>query len=98
MFQAEVRNVGYNQAELGKFDTAIQYLQKVPEGTPVFAKARVKLAEYNSKKRIIAQLDKAAASEIKSAIDNTDSFIRSTSSTRINDFQMGTYLGEINIQ
>ncbi|MGB7380354.1 MAG: serine/threonine-protein kinase [Rivularia sp. (in: cyanobacteria)] len=88
----------YNQAELGKFDTAIQYLQKVPEDTPVFAKARVKLAEYSSKKRIVARLDKAAALEIESAIDNTDSFIRSRSSTRINDFQMGTYLREINIQ
>ncbi len=88
----------YNQAELGKFDTAIQYLQKVPEDTPVFAKARVKLAEYSSKKRIVARLDKAAALEIESAIDNTDSFIRSSSNTRINDFQMGTYLREINIQ
>ena len=52
----------YNQAELGQFDTAIEYLQKVPKNTLAFAKARVKLAEYNSKKRIIAKLDKAAAS------------------------------------
>ncbi len=88
----------YNQAELGKFDTAIKYLQKVPKGTPAFAKARVKLAEYNSKKRIIAKLDKAAASQLNSAIDNTDSFIRSTTTTRIQDYQMGTYLQEINIQ
>ena len=88
----------YNQAAVGKFDTAIKYLEKVPSGTPAFAKARVKLGEYNSKKRIIAKLDKAAAQEIKSAIDNTDSFIRTRSSTRIKDFQMGTYLREVNIQ
>lgn len=88
----------YNQAELGKFDTAIEYLREVPEGTPAFAKARVKLAEYNSKKRIIAKLDKAAADELNSAIDNTDSFIRTRSSTRIQDFQAGTYLHEVNIQ
>ena len=90
----------YNQAELGKFNTAIEYLQEVPSGTPAFAKARIKLAEYNGKKRIIAKLDKAAASQLKSAInnDNTDSFIRSRSTTRINDFQMGTYLHEVNIQ
>ncbi|MGB6297868.1 MAG: serine/threonine-protein kinase [Rivularia sp. (in: cyanobacteria)] len=92
----------YNQAELGKFDAAIKYLQEVPKGTPAFAKAQIKLAEYNSKKRIIAKLDKAAASELKSAIDNTDdntdSFIRSRSTTRIKDFQMGTYLHEVNIQ
>ncbi|MCJ8278763.1 MAG: serine/threonine protein kinase [Rivularia sp. ALOHA_DT_140] len=88
----------YNQAELGKFDTAIKYLRKIPKGTTAYAKAQVKLAEYNSKKRFIAKLDKAAASEIQSAINNTDSFIRSNTTTRIKDFQMGTYLHEVNIQ
>ncbi len=88
----------YNQADNGNFDRAIKYLEKVPEGTPAFAKARVKLAEYNSKKRIVAQLDKAPTVEVKSVIDNTESFIRSRSSTRIKDFQMGTYLREVNIQ
>ncbi|MGD1913717.1 MAG: protein kinase [Rivularia sp. (in: cyanobacteria)] len=88
----------YNQAELGKFDAAIQYLQKIPKGTATYAKAQVKLVEYNGKKRFIAKLDKAAASEIKSATQNTDSFIRSNTTTSIKDFQMGTYLQEVNIQ
>ncbi|MEM6403829.1 MAG: serine/threonine protein kinase, partial [Cyanobacteria bacterium P01_D01_bin.116] len=88
----------YNQAQLGKFDAAIEYLQKVPKGTSAYAKAQVKVAEYIGKKRFIAKLDKAAASEIKSAIDNTDSFIRTKTTTRIKDFHMGTYLQEVNIQ
>ncbi|MBV6621424.1 MAG: serine/threonine protein kinase [Rivularia sp. (in: Bacteria)] len=88
----------YNQAQLGKFDTAIGYLKKIPSGTPAYAKAQLKVAEYNSKKRFIAKLDKAAASEIKSTINNSNSFIRTNTSTRIQDFQMGTYLHEINIQ
>ncbi|MDY6899217.1 MAG: serine/threonine protein kinase, partial [Cyanobacteriota bacterium] len=88
----------YNQAELGKFDAAIQYLQKVPKGTRAYAKAQVKVAEYITKKRFLAKLDKAAASEIKSAIKETDSFIRTNTNTRIKDFHMGTYLHEVNIQ
>jgi serine/threonine protein kinase len=88
----------YNQAELGKFDVAIKFLQKIPASTPAYAKAQVKLAEYNSKKRFVARLDKAADSEIKSAIKNTNSFIRSTTTTPIQDLQMGTHLQEINIQ
>ncbi|AFY56816.1 serine/threonine protein kinase [Rivularia sp. PCC 7116] len=88
----------YNQAQLGKFDAAIDYLQKVPKGTPTYAKAQLKVAEYNSKKRFIAKLNEAAASEIRSKINNRDSFIRTNTSTRIQDFQMGTYLHEINIQ
>lgn len=88
----------YNQAELGKFDTAIEFLQKVPKGTPAYGKAQVKVVEYNSKKRLTANLNKAAASEIQSAIKDTDLFIRSTTTTRIKDFQMETHLHEINIQ
>ena len=88
----------YNQAELGKFDPAIEYLQKVPKGTRAYAQAQVKVAEYISKKRFLAKLDKANTSDIKSAINDTDSFIRSKSTTRIKDFHMGTYLHEVNIQ
>ena len=88
----------YNQAELGKFDAAIKYLQQIPKGTSTYAKAQVKLVEYKGKKRSIARLDRAAASEIKSAIKNTDSFIKSKTTTQIKDFQMGTYLQEVNIQ
>ncbi|MGF1677037.1 MAG: protein kinase [Rivularia sp. (in: cyanobacteria)] len=88
----------YNQAELGKFDDAIDFLQKIPKDTPAYAKVQVKLAEYNSKKRIIAQLDKAADLELNSAIGNTDSFINSTNTTKIKDLQIQTDLEEINIQ
>ena len=88
----------YNQAELGRFDAAIEYLQKVPKGTRAYAKAQVKVAEYISKKRFLAKLDKANTSDIKSAINDTDSFIRTKTTTRIKDFHMGTYLQEVNIQ
>ncbi|MBE9215856.1 serine/threonine protein kinase [Plectonema cf. radiosum LEGE 06105] len=88
----------YNQAELGKFDDAIDFVQKIPKDTPTYAKAQVKLAEYNSKKRLVAQLDKAADSELNSAIGNTDSFINSTTTTKIKDLQIQTDLQEINIQ
>ena len=88
----------YNQAELGRFDAAIEYLQKVPKGTRAYAKAQVKVAEYISKKRFLAKLDKANTSDIKSAINDTDSFIRTKTTTRIIDFHMGTYLQEVNIQ
>ncbi|MEO1430927.1 MAG: protein kinase [Cyanobacteria bacterium J06632_19] len=88
----------YNQAQLGKFDAAIDYLQQVPLGTPAYPTAQVKLAEYNSKKRFIAKINKPAASETKPTINNPDSFIRTKTSTRIQDFQIGTYLHEINIQ
>ncbi|MBF2016786.1 MAG: protein kinase [Rivularia sp. T60_A2020_040] len=88
----------YNQAELGKFDDAIDFLQKIPKDTPAYTKAQFKLAEYNSKKRVIAQLDKAADLELNSAMGNTESFVNSTTTTKIKDLQMETYLQEINIQ
>ncbi|MEB3220234.1 MAG: serine/threonine-protein kinase [Nostocales cyanobacterium 94392] len=88
---------GYNQAELGKFDEAIDFLQKIPKDTPAYAKAQVKLAEYNSKKRLVAQLDQAADLQLKSALGNTDSFINSTTRTKIKNLQMETDLQEINI-
>ncbi len=87
----------YNQAADGKFDSAIEFLQKIPKGTPAYAKAQVKLIEYNGKKRFMAKLDKAAAPEIKSAIKTTNSFIDTKTTTPIKDFQMGTYLQEVNI-
>lgn len=87
----------YNQAELGKFDEAVDFLQKIPKDTPAYAKAQVKLAEYNSKKRLVAQLDQAADLQLKSALGNTDSFINSTTTTKINNLQMETDLQEINI-
>ncbi len=87
----------YNQAELGKFDDAINFLQKIPKDASAYTKAQFKLAEYNSKKRFVARLDKAADSELN-AIGKTDSFIRSKTMTKIKDLQMEPYLHEINIQ
>ncbi|MFO8038554.1 MAG: hypothetical protein R6U67_03780 [Sodalinema sp.] len=51
----------YNQAAGGQFPEAIAYLQRIPEGTPVYGTAQVKLAEYRLKAQTQANLDEISA-------------------------------------
>ena len=39
----------YDQAALGQFSEAIAYLQQIPQGTPAYSTARLKLDEYRLK-------------------------------------------------
>jgi serine/threonine protein kinase len=93
----------YNKAENRNFDDAVKYLEQIPQETTVYAIAQAKLIEYNQKQRIVAEGGKVTPSSIAKAIapdENVgESFIRSSSSTKLQDFDLGNeLLGEVNIR
>jgi serine/threonine protein kinase len=46
----------YNQAATSNFDSAIQFLKQIPENTPAYTTAQLKLQEYAQKQRIQASV------------------------------------------
>lgn len=93
----------FNKAENRNFDDAVKYLEQIPQETTVYAIAQAKLIEYNQKQRIIAEGSKLKPSSIAKATEpdenGDESFIRSSSSTKLQDFQLGNeFLTEVNIR
>ena len=101
----------YNKAAEGDFDGAVEFLQQVPQGTPIYAQAQAKLIEYTQKQRLQAdktpsddtrrsqlpQDEKVATSPIAKAMW-TNSFIHSKTATNLDNFQPGNYMQEVNIK
>ena len=101
----------YQKATNRDFKTAVQFLRQIPKDTPVYAIAQAKMVEYTQKQRIIASNQDIAisvkdtnstetndvATASKSA-GKTDSFIRSGSSTKLQDLQPGNLFTEANIR
>lgn len=101
----------YNKAAEGDFDGAVEFLQQVPQGSLIYAQAQAKLVEYTQKQRLQAgktpsddtrrsqlpQDEKVATSPIAKAMW-TDSFIHSKTATKLDNFQPGNYMQEVNIK
>jgi serine/threonine protein kinase len=101
----------YNKAAEGDFYGAVEFLQKVPPGTSIYAQAQAKLVEYTQKQRLQAekspnddnrrsqlpQLEKVATAPIAKPMW-TDSFTNSKTATNLDNFQPGNYMQEVNIR
>ncbi len=100
----------YKNATNRDFSTAVQFLRQIPKDTPTYSIAQAKLIEYTQKHRIASSQDIAisvkdanstetndVATASKSA-GKTDSFIRSGSSTKLQDLQPGNLFTEANIR
>jgi serine/threonine protein kinase len=88
----------YNKAEAGDFESAVKYLQEVPKGTPVYATAQVKVAEYTQKQRQLVAGQKVASSKIAATVDITQSLISTNSTTNVQSFDPSNQMNEVNIR
>ncbi len=79
----------YNKAEIGEFETAVKFLQQVPENSSVYATAKAKLEEYTQKQRLQTKNQKVAPSKVIAAISKETSMRES--------FDPSTLLQEVNI-
>ena len=88
----------YQKATNRDFGTAVQFLRQIPKDTPVYAIAQAKMVEYTQKQRIIASnqdigisvtdVNTTQSNDVGTATKSagkTDSFIRSSSSTKLQD-------------
>ncbi|PLZ88095.1 serine/threonine protein kinase [Fischerella thermalis CCMEE 5198] len=79
----------YNKAQIGEFETAVKFLQQVPENSSVYATAKAKLEEYTQKQRLQTKNQKVAPSKVIAAISKETSMRES--------FDPSTLLQEVNI-
>ncbi|MFM7365858.1 MAG: protein kinase domain-containing protein [Cuspidothrix sp.] len=82
----------YNQASRGDFFTAIELLKKVPQDSPIYPQAKIKIAEYSQKIRLRNQQQQLAILK---------PFVISTAKTTIKNrgyLQADDYLQEVNIK
>jgi hypothetical protein len=79
----------YNKAEIGEFDTAVKFLQQVPQNSSVYATAKAKLEEYTQKQRLQAQNQEVPRSKLLAEISKETSMRES--------FEPSTLLQEVNI-
>ncbi|NJL64184.1 MAG: hypothetical protein HC903_23075 [Methylacidiphilales bacterium] len=101
----------YNKASDRDFATAVKFLEQIPQDAYVYTTAQAKLVEYNQKQRIASEGQKIATSKTSTILNSSlktpplvipntmkDSFIRGESSTRLQDFQPGDLMQEVNIR
>ncbi|HEY9800803.1 MAG TPA: serine/threonine-protein kinase [Leptolyngbyaceae cyanobacterium] len=84
------------QALAGNFDNAVNYLRKIPQGTPVYAQAQAKLNEYKQKLRPQMQNQRIAYSVI-AATKKAKSLFAESSVIKANNVNFETQLQEVNI-
>jgi len=92
----------YNYAGRGNFTQALIYLHQIPKGSTVYSVAQEKLIEYTEKQAIQAQ---SQGGNISTA-DNfqpqlpemNQPFINNPSATKLQDFQPGNQMNEVNIR
>ncbi|MCX7593998.1 MAG: protein kinase [Fischerella sp.] len=82
----------YNQAAVGEFNTAVNFLQQIPKNTTVYKVAQNKLIEYTRKQRIQAKDRKIRTSKVASAASAT---YEQTSKQR--SFEPGNQMQEVNV-
>jgi serine/threonine protein kinase len=101
----------YNKAAAGDFFSAVEFLQQVPQGTPIYTQAQAKLIEYTEKQRLqagktasddtrrsqIAENEKIAIAPIAKPMW-TDSLIHNKTTTEIGNSQPENYMQEVNIR
>ncbi|MGJ5673181.1 MAG: protein kinase domain-containing protein [Nostochopsis sp.] len=79
----------YNQAEIGEFNAAVNFLQQVPKNSSVYATAQTKLEEYLHKQRSQDKNQKVAPSKIVATLSKETSTPKS--------FEPGSVMQEVNI-
>ncbi|WP_026734672.1 serine/threonine-protein kinase [Fischerella sp. PCC 9605] len=79
----------YNQAAVGEFNTAVNFLQQVPKNTTVYKVAQDKLIEYTQKQRIQAEGRKIPTSKVATATHEETS--------KRHSFEPGNQMQEVNI-
>ncbi|WP_017652629.1 serine/threonine-protein kinase [Fortiea contorta] len=87
----------YNQAFVGNFDSAIKFLHEIPENTPAYSQAQVKLAEYTEKQQQ-SQGQNVALSKAISASKKNNLQIRHTLTSHVESLNAVDDLQEVNIQ
>ncbi|WYL99780.2 MAG: serine/threonine-protein kinase [Gloeotrichia echinulata CP02] len=85
----------YKKASVGEFDTAMQFLHRIPKNTPVYAQAQAKINEYINKQLLREKSNNVAKLKMGLARKDSNSFIPHQSNT--DNFQMGNNLSEVNI-
>ncbi|MCM0589380.1 MAG: serine/threonine-protein kinase [Gloeotrichia echinulata DEX184] len=85
----------YKKASVGEFDTAVEFIQKIPKNTPVYAQAQAKMNEYINKQLLREKSNNVAKLKMGLARKDSNSFIPHQSNT--DNFQMGNNLSEVNI-
>ncbi|BAZ42133.1 serine/threonine protein kinase [Calothrix sp. NIES-4101] len=94
----------YRKASDRDFATAVKFLEQIPQHTHVYATAQVKLVEYTQKQRLAAEGQRLAAnnqvvnSRLVKPNNTSNSFISTDSATRLQDFQPGDLMQEVNIR
>jgi serine/threonine protein kinase len=86
----------YNQASVGDFDSAIKFLSQVPDNTPAYTQAQIKLQEYTQKQQQ-SQGKNVALSNVLSSSKKINSQIHHRSVTQVEGFKSGNNLEEVNI-
>ncbi|KOP25197.1 serine/threonine protein kinase [Hapalosiphon sp. MRB220] len=79
----------YNKAQIGEFNTAVNFLQQVPKNSSVYATAQTKLEEYVQKQRLQSKNQKVAPSKVVAALSKETSTNKS--------FEPGSVMQEVNI-
>ncbi len=101
----------YNKASDRDFATAVKFLEQIPKDAYVYTTAQAKLVEYTQKQRIASEGQKIAISKTSTILNSNlktlplvipnntkNSFINGESSTRLQDFQPGDLMQEVNIR
>jgi serine/threonine protein kinase len=90
----------YNSAGEGDFETAKQFLQQVPKGTPSYEIAQAKMAEYSTKQRKQTEDPKMASAPAHTSEQKTvEPSINTTSVMNVKtSFELGNELREVNIR
>ncbi len=87
----------YNQASINDFNSAVQFLQKVPKNTAVYAQAQIKLNEYKQKQRLRSQTTKVARSSMTSQAKKPNIDRPYYSTINLENFQPANVLKKVNI-
>ncbi len=97
----------YHRASKRDFSGALQYLSQIPEDTPSYNKAQVKMAEYSQKQHFKEEVNRQvelarAVSEPKRRLSaepfQTGPFISSNSKKTISELNPGSHLKEVSPQ
>ena len=87
----------HKKASTGDFSTAVKLLAKIPQDTPVYARAQIKLNEYAYKQNLINEPKNIAILDIGSNPSKTNSATPTKSVNKNLDLQEESYLQEVNI-
>jgi serine/threonine protein kinase len=86
----------YNQAYVGDFAGAIEFLSQIANDTPVYAQAQIKILEYTQKQQQFQSKDLALSKLFAARIEGKAN-TRRRSTTKVVSFEAENHLEEVNI-